>query len=121
MSTSIVWPTTLPQLVEQDGFQETPPNTTLVSTMDVGPKKIRRRSTKGVRAFAVRMYMTQTQRDTFDAFYETTTKSGSLSFMFPRPGSEVSTEMWFKAGDTPSYGSPEAGNIYVSFNLEMLG
>jgi len=121
MSTSIVWPTALPQLVEQDGFQETPPNTTIVSTMDIGPKKIRRRSTKGVRAFSQKMFMTQEQKDIFDAFYVTTTKSGSLHFMFPRPGSEVSTEMWFKAGDTPSYGSPVAGNIYVSFSLEMLG
>jgi hypothetical protein len=121
MSTSIVWPTTLPQLFSEDGFTETSPNTTVATSMDVGPKKIRRRSTVGVRIFSGKMLLTQEQVTIFDGFYKTTTQSGSLSFIFSHPRTAVSTEMWFAAGETPSSSGASGNNAWVSFKLEMLG
>jgi hypothetical protein len=118
--TSIIWPTTLPQLFSSEGFTETPPNTTVATEMDVGPKKIRRRSTVGVSTYSGKMLLTQAQTTIFDTFYRTTTHSGSLSFMFSHPRTAVSTEMWFATGKTPSYGNANGVNAWASFELECL-
>jgi len=43
-----LWPPSLPQSPLGDSFAEQPPNLIVRSPMDVGPAKVRRRSTAGV-------------------------------------------------------------------------
>lgn len=118
MATSIVWPATLPQRFLQQGFTETPPDTLLVTDFDVGPGFARRRSTCGVRKFSGRMYLDATKKALFDTFVRTTLKGGALTFMFPHPTTQVSTEMWLARGEKIGVGSPEGAYVTVTFSVE---
>lgn len=115
----IVWPASLPQKVEQDGFSESPPDSRIRTPMDMGPVKVRRRFSAQIRPLKVSMFMTQTQLDAFDTFFVTTTEGGSLPFDFPSPrGVGVVTVRFGEKA--PSYGDFEGINCYVSFDLDVL-
>ena len=44
------WPASLPQYVQEGGYQETLQDQTVESNMETGPAKIRRRFTKSIAA-----------------------------------------------------------------------
>lgn len=74
------WPGTLPTGPEWSSYQETSPNVALRTPMDVGPPKVRRRSTAGIRPFTMTFLLTQAQVATLDTFYQTTLTGGTASF-----------------------------------------
>ena len=85
------WPSSLPQKPEQQGFLESPPDLTLATDMDVGPAKLRRRFTAGVRVFDFNVLLDNTQVDTLDSFYLTDVAGGALSFDLPDPRASSGT------------------------------
>ena len=90
-----VWPASLPRGPKL-GHKETPPRPIIRTQMDVGPAKVRPRSTADVTKFeSVTLYFTRSQVATFDAFYQQTLGFGSLSFEFthPRTGKIVDARM----------------------------
>jgi len=111
------WPVTLPDYVLQDGYLEQPPENTIRTKMDVGPPKARRRATSAPRPIKCRQHMTAAQVVTFDTFYVTTLKSGSLPFEWqhPRTGSTVN----FMFTEPPSY-TPIGAEFYVDMSLEVM-
>lgn len=113
----IDWPTTLYGLILEEGFQETPPQTSIRTDMDVGPPKIRRRGTAGIRKISFMLFLTKTLVGTLDTFFTTTTKSGSLAFNFKLPRTEVSSEYLFAA--EPIY-TPRDDGYVASCQLELL-
>lgn len=81
------WPSSLP-LDIQDSDEEFANN--LVRTpMDVGPDKLRRRTTANIKPFSGVMYMTTAEVEIFETFYYNTLESGVLSFYFYPPRKTV--------------------------------
>jgi hypothetical protein len=116
---SIDWPSTLPATPLVDGFRETTSNGRIFSQMDVGPAKVRRRTTAVTRYFYVEYIFTTTQKGYFDTFYETTTKFGTLAFDWTRPDTNTEVEARFKPDETPT-ASPDGVDVRVSFALEIV-
>jgi len=113
----IDWPPTLYGLILKEGFQENPPENVLRTEMSVGPAKVRRRSTSAVRNFTVQLFLTTTLVATFETFYVTTSKSGSLAFNFRSPRTKTLADHRFVS--VPVYIPKNQGYI-VSFQLELM-
>ena len=112
---SITWPSTLPAPLS-DGYRETPPDTTMRTSMDAGPDKVRRRYTSGSRPFALRYHLTATQVATLETFYTTTSRSGSLLFNWTHPRSGATVEARFLGA--PQYAAIEhEGDVSVAIEV----
>ncbi|NOR27612.1 MAG: hypothetical protein GQ540_03675 [Lutibacter sp.] len=112
-----VWPGSLPQK-PLFGFSETTPDLTIRTSMGVGPDKIRRRFTAGVRQFPMSFQMTTAQVATFDTFYITTLAGGSLQFDY----SDLRTGLlksWRFVG-VPRYTPISNERWTVDINLEQM-
>ena len=113
----VTWPTALYGTILKEGYQETPPDNVIRTEMDVGPAKIRRRGTGAVRNFIFNLFLTPANLTTFNTFYDTTTKSGSLAFNFKSPRTEVLGDHRFVA--VPTYAPRDQGYI-VACQLELM-
>ncbi len=111
----ITWPSTLPAPL-QDDFGEIPPDTSMRTSMDSGPTKVRRRYTSGSRVFTVRYHLTKLQVATLDAFFVTTSRSGSLPFNWTHPRTGAACEARMRA---PKYGAFEHEGE-ASVEIEVL-
>jgi len=58
---------------------------TIRSVTDAGPAKVRRRFTNVPRSYTQRVFLDETQRVTWDSFFDATLASGSLPFDIPEP------------------------------------
>ena len=86
-----IWPASLPQQPLQDGYQETEPDLLLRSSMDVGPAKVRRRYTAGVKPYKLSFAISSAHKATFQSFYLGSISSGVYPFTFPDPDNSAST------------------------------
>jgi len=113
-----IWPAGLPQKPQVSGFVETPPETTIRTQMDAGVAKVRRRFTAGARNITAIYEMTTAQIATFETFYTTTIKGGSLAFDLPDPrtGSTVSARIT----NVPQYRSIGGEYWSVPLAIEVL-
>jgi len=97
---AIAWPGSLP-VYPRYGWQQPFGNNTIVTQTDSGPKKRRRRySAAAPRVFTGQFVFTKAQFATFDTFYETTTKGGSLAFDFTDPVDDTTKDYAFEAPPT---------------------
>lgn len=94
MASDIGWPPYLPQLAEVE-FEV--PDTRLQSQTDIGPAKIRNRYTFAPVQVSGRLVLNAQQTVEFMAFYSTTLKSGTLTFNWQHPVTDVLHEMRFKS------------------------
>ena len=111
------WPSTLRGFFLKDGFQEVPPKNVIRTQMDVGPAKVRRRTTSNVRTYNCKIFLTMTLVATFDTFFVTTTRSGSLTILLKHPRTKV--DGTFRFVGEPQYSRASQGWT-VSFQLEQL-
>jgi hypothetical protein len=112
------WPATLPQKIEASGYAETD-NTVLVrSSMDVGPAKVRRRTTAKVTNITGSISCTKTQVATLQTFYDTTLEGGALEFTWTHPRTGASTDFRFVA--PPSIGGLGPDLYTIGLSLEIL-
>ncbi len=74
------WPSGLPEELLQSGYSQSSPDTSLKTEMEVGPAKIRRRSTAQPYPVKGTMKLTESELGTLRTFYETTLFGGSLRF-----------------------------------------
>ena len=79
------WPVDLPQKPLVQGFSETLPNLVTRSPMDIGPAKVRRRSTAGVTQLQCVFRLSAAQRASLLTFWQTTLAGGSLSYNWVHP------------------------------------
>ena len=106
------WPTAI--VITRDNYKETPPNNVIRTNMDVGPAKLRRRTTANIRPVELSLVLTDDLLDTFDAFY---LANDALRFDFPNPRTEETVSARF--ANTPDYTLNETvWNVKVS--LEIL-
>lgn len=113
------WPASLPPPALST-LNETPPENRLATSMDKGPKKIRRRSTAGVRPISFVMRLTKAQVAILDDFFVNTTLSGSDPFDYVHPRTGVACRAQFSSGSLPQYGEQEGVIYNASISLEIL-
>jgi len=112
------WPATVPTDIHVGSFREELPDNLLRTSMDVGPDKLRRRTTANIRPWTGSIIMTKSQLATFDTFYVSTLASGSLTFTFAHPRTAASSEMRF--ANIPTY-TPIGGDYWeMSAQWEIL-
>lgn len=112
------WPITLPQDLLIAGYGESPGDNQLRSNMDVGPAKVRRRSTAAPRKVKGGVILTREQLVTFREFYDDILLSGTLRFSWHDPTKpESAVEMRFT--EVPSW-TAESGQFNLSLSLEIL-
>lgn len=97
-----VWPPSLPSEALQAGLVETPPALTVRTEMSVGPAKVRRRFTAGVRVFELPPFiLTRDQVAIFDAFFLDDLQGGALPFTWKHP--RTANPIDFRIIGTPRY------------------
>lgn len=106
------WPATLK--ITRDNYSETAPDRTIRSSMDVGPQKLRKRSSAAVRKVSLRLFLTDALLQTLDDFF---TANEVLVFNFTDPRTNTSKRARFT--DSPTYGLNEK-MWDVSVKLEYL-
>jgi hypothetical protein len=117
------WPSSLPQDVLVQGYEEGPPNTLVRTEMDQGPDKVRRRSTAGTRTFAAQAIMTKAQVATLDSFILDDLSGGALRFDWVHPRTQASVSFRFVPIDEQRIVTYSAlgGDVYrVQMQLEIL-
>lgn len=106
------WPSTLSILL--DNYSEEAPDRVIRSQMDVGPAKIRRRSSAAVRNISLNLFLNDAQVETFDDFFDA---NDALVFNFTNPRTAVVENARFTS--KPSYTRKET-MWAVSVQLELL-
>jgi hypothetical protein len=114
------WPASLPQYVLQQGYNEQLSDNLVETQMDAGPGKTRRRFTATVKQFGVTLEMDATQAATFEAFYETTLKQGSIPFDWVHPRTRAALTFKFKKPAPRVSVRGGGGVVQYSFMLETL-
>ena len=115
------WPLTLPQTPLQDGYSETLEKNVIVTSMDQGPAKTRKRFTAGVKKYQVSFLMSSSQLSTFETFYEDTINFGATTFTFPDPRSGSNADFRIDMSQNAPTIQPLSGGQYnVSFAMEKL-
>lgn len=95
------WPVSLQQLLNEDSFNVEIGETVIRSEMDVGPEKVRRRSTRPIDTYTCSIDIYQTDVNTFKQFFNTTLNGGVNSFYFNDP--LTGTTEVFKFSKSPTF------------------
>lgn len=106
------WPAELQQLLLQDGFSYNIGDQKLTSSVDVGPNKIRRTSTRSIDSLAGAIFLTVEQYAIFRTFYDTTINGGITPFTATHP-------IKFIPADFRFVGNPTINNVGGIFSLRM--
>jgi hypothetical protein len=91
-----VWPATL--LITRDNYSESVPKTVIRSNMDVGPDKVRKRSSAQVRTVSFKLFLTDVLLQTFDDFF---VANEALVFDFTDPRTNTAKRARFT--ESPTY------------------
>ena len=116
------WPASLPELGLSSSDQKE--SSTIRTSMEVGPSKLRRRVTKPrARIVDALSEFTGAQRTIFDSFYDTTLVYGSLAFDYEDPHSDGTVSVRFIG--TPRFrlrtpGDPDDRLWQVAYRLEVI-
>jgi len=112
-----LWPPGLPQDAFL-GHVETAPEERLRTNMDVGPPKMRRRFTAGVRNVEIPLVLTTAQSTTLMDFYTTTLTGGvgAFDWKLTRTGDTVS----FRFVEPPKIEALEPNVWKTALSLEIL-
>ena len=113
-----VWPTSLPEYLNQDSYAESPPDVTIRTQMDAGPTKTRRRFTTNSRFLTGTIQIDSAQRVTLDTFYVSTLAGGALSFEWVHPVTRAVADFKFTAA--PSYRAVSGLVFQATLPLELL-
>ena len=113
----VVWPAQLPQ-DSFIGHIETAPEERLRTGMDVGPPKMRRRFTAGVRNVEIPIVLTTSEATTLMDFYTSTLTGGvgAFDWKLPRTGATVS----FRFVAPPKIEAIEPNVWRTALSLEIL-
>jgi len=112
------WPASLPQ--RPSFFDESFADTSIRTSMDVGPVKTRKRTSVGSKPGQVTFSgMTSTQVDILETFYKETLGSGTLPYdwLHPRTGLNKS---WLFTGPPKIKRMGRTLKYYADFGLEEL-
>ncbi len=114
-----VWPPTLPVTFDGD-YRETPPVTSIVTNMDGGPPKVRRRFTAGIRVYEGTMLMNFTEVGVLDTFYNDTLLGGSSKFEMLNPRDQTGPKVVCQFAKEPVYNNQGPTLFSVQLTLNIL-
>lgn len=113
-----VWPISLPQLVNVGGFKESYAQGAIVTAMDAGPPKMRRRFTAVPKNFDVSLTMDSDQVDTLQAFWKDTCAMGAIKFDWVEFRAPATPKTYsFIPGKEPQISAQDSEIFSVSFSL----
>lgn len=116
---SVVWPASLQQKLSTTGFTLSFGDSTLRSEMDIGPAKLRRRSSREIDGLTCSILIDFDEYQDFENFIKITTNGGVTPFEFLNPMTGVNTLYRFVG--KPSI-TPLGGRVFsVSMQWEDLG
>lgn len=95
----IIWPTDLPQSMLVEGFETNQRDGRLRSSTDIGPPKMRPRTSAAIKPVSGVIRCTQDQTARLERFWAEDTRGGILPFMIP---AQVFNNAWLLTDD----GSP---------------
>jgi hypothetical protein len=101
-----------------NGVQESFADNLHRTPMDIGPAKVRRRTTANPRPLSFNMLLSKAQLSTLETFYNSTVSGGALAFdmTHPRTGATVSCRFL----QPPAFSSVNGLYFTVSVSLEVL-
>lgn len=112
------WPAALPQYVLEQGFSEGEPDQLIVTSMEAGRSKTRRRYTSSNETFALAVAMTQAQRQTFQDWFRNDLRGGALAFTWVHPLYRTAMTFMFRK-PLPKWSVRGNAHI-VAFALERI-
>ena len=115
-----IWPSTLYSCILKDGYQEITPENTIRSAMGYGPAKVRQRASSNVRDVTMSLFCSDAQLATFETFYTSTVKYGSIQFgMFKPRYAHDTTSGQYRFVGQPAYANFNQG-WRITMKLEEL-
>jgi hypothetical protein len=116
-----LWPATLPQCPILNEFSEQRQRNAVSFSPDVGPPKLRRRSSESGVMASVAFRMTISDLEIFRTFFVDTLEDGPISFQWRHPLDGLVYDWWFDAKEAPSIARMTPETVRVSFNLVRFG
>ncbi len=117
------WPT-FPTDPLVSSYDRSPPDVVIRSQMDVGPDKLRRRTTANPVNYDMTFLATSAEVANMDAFYSSTLQGGSLTFDFTDPdtGTLYSNKWRFRSAPVARHAFTNSTAKYftVAISLERL-
>lgn len=116
-----VWPVTLPQYVNQDGYTQKRISGKIETEMDTGPAVMRNRFTATPVVFNLAITMTNAEVTVLENFYVTTCKNGTEEFTWLHPRTGAGAVMRF-IGEPPDirHLSGSDSDFVVTFTVEIM-
>lgn len=114
-----VWPDTLPQYVNESGYNESEPDTLIETPFDAGPTGVRNRFTTASTPLRVAIDCTADQATIFRDFYRTTLANGSIPFDWFHPRTRENATLRFRK-PVPTYGTFGGINVRITMALEIV-
>lgn len=111
------WPVSLNPNLEADSFKFKIGETRIKSQFDIGPAKVRRRTTRGVDTANGSIIILFSEYATFRTFFDTTINGGTDPFTIIHPITRVTAT--FRFVDTPEI-RPLGPNIEISMSWEEI-
>lgn len=110
------WPVTLPQC-PQRAVQQSPQGNLISFGTEVGPGKVRRRSTARTKAMSMVMWMTGAQFATFKTFFENDLSDGAVTFDWKDPTDQSDATFRFEPGQPYSATRISGDRFAVTLSL----
>ena len=79
------WPSGLPYTPEERSFRRALKRTVIATDVEDGPPIMRRQSQTDIRQFSYELVLTRDEKETFEAFVETSLDGGTGHFIMPVP------------------------------------
>lgn len=114
------WPLTVPESPLVDAFGRSPKPNVISFGTEVGPGKVRRRSTARTKVVTARFIFTTAELADFEAFFEDDLEDGALAFDWSDPVDDVTKSFRFEPGGAYTVSALSIGLWNVSANLQLL-
>lgn len=111
------WPGTLPTALMIAGLQRTPQANVISFGTEVGPGKVRRRSTARTETIVGSIIVTATQYATFQSFFQDDLQDGALAFDWTDPLDDSTCSFRFDPNKAYSASPIDTDNWSVSLSL----
>lgn len=118
---TVMWPDILPQCPILNGFSEQKQRNLVSFKPDVGPSKIRRRSSESGFNASVIFRMTSTELAAFNTFFIDTLEDGSIPFIWRHPTDGLNYSWWFDSKQSPRLDRMTPDTFRISFSILRFG
>lgn len=115
----IIWPSTLPDHLQREGFSCEEPDTTVEVQPDAGPPETRRRFTCAPEPVSGRLLLSRSQLADFRRFFSETLAGGSRPFRWRHPVTGEPRTLRF-VKPKPSYSPVGGAYFHANVNLVVL-